>query len=241
MPPGGSLLAGISCEIIGQISPRPFVSAPGHYQAVKDRAQAPSLGWRNAIEEHLLDADVIVKVFGVAERAARYSRPGGAGQARNAKRAADDAPRTRSPPGKIRCSRRSASHRLAEHRPRRALKHAFEIGDIVTVFARGDIHAWRTVIAHQVEAGKIIGGNRFFEPADIELGKDVTQLERLLARVGAIRIDKEFALRRQSLRGRRRRVRDQLFARGRFSFSPAECPSRPSRQVAPAISRLCRK
>ena len=69
-------------------------------------------------------------------------------------------------------------------------EHALKISDVVTVLACRDVHPRRPVVAHHAETSEIIGGDRLFKPANIELGKNIAQLERLLARVGAIRIDK---------------------------------------------------
>ena len=95
-------------------------------------------------------------------------------------------------------------------------EHAFEISNVVTVLAGRDVHPGRAVVAHHAQAWQIVGGNGFFEPADVEFRKGVSKFECLFPRIGSVRVDEEL----RSPPVPQRPVRCRLAARDRLSFSP---------------------
>jgi hypothetical protein len=65
------------------------------------------------------------------------------------------------------------------------VEHAFEVVEVVAVFACGDLE--REGFAQLCEAGEVVGGDGLLEPRDVEVvGESQAELASLGAAVGAV-------------------------------------------------------
>ena len=70
-------------------------------------------------------------------------------------------------------------------------QHAAEIIEVVSILSRGDIHHRGSPLADKGEPWEIVSRYRLLEPADIRLlREEFGEHQRLLAPVGAVRVDK---------------------------------------------------
>ena len=81
-----------------------------------------------------------------------------------------------------------------QHVHRFGLEQDPRIVEIVGIFAGGDGHAGRRAVAHQAETGRIVGGDRLLEPADIGLATRFDEAQRRLHRKSAVAVDEKLVV-----------------------------------------------
>ena len=195
-----------------RLSSRPIPAGRGRGTARRRR------GATHAVEQQLLDPDVVVEVLEVDELRERGAPGAGGSTVRSAATAA--APR----------ARHSASTRSSSVIPAQrvtsacststapAASIALEVGQLVAVLAGGDRHPAGRPVAQQPQALEVVGGDRLLEPAHVRLAAEALgELERLLARVGAVRVDEQLGVRAD----RRARRADALGIARRIASRPS--------------------
>ena len=150
-------------------------------------------GHRRAVEQHVLDPNMIVKPFEMPQPRRRTGHVQMQGR--------------RAVPGQIDVKRLAQRRDLQEggdaaaaghigllHVDGLCLQHVADIVDGVGIFAGRDFHAGRSPLAARAQASQIVGRDRFLEPADLLFGKPLRELESLLQAVGAIGVDEQDGL-----------------------------------------------
>ena len=116
--------------------------------AVEVGPQCPAVGLGHAVEQHRLDARVVVEVLevlelrGGAQRVNVERRRGVSGQAQRARTAERTHAHQLGDPS-------AAGHVGLEHVHGARLEHPLEVREVVAVLARGDRHAGRRAVANQ--------------------------------------------------------------------------------------------
>src|SRR5436305_4516929 len=125
---------------------------------------------RCAIEQHLFNADMIVKPFHVAQmRACGCDRQMNRRRTMAGYRYAETI-------GNRGCGEKSritaAPRRIdLQHINSAGFQHAAEVETFITIFARGDIYRRRSTIAQQSKSFQIVARNRLLEPADPQVSE----------------------------------------------------------------------
>ena len=73
-----------------------------------------------------------------------------------------------------------------QHVYRAVFQHAAKIRRVVSIFAGGNLHSGRAVVAHQPHALQIVGRYRLLEPRHVQVAKLSGFLKRLLAVVSTV-------------------------------------------------------
>ena len=79
----------------------------------------------------------------------------------------------------------------SERSRRRASSATLEVARLVSVLTGRDVHAGRRPVAHDPPPFEVVGGDGLLEPGHAVGGEALGELERLLARVGAVGIDEQ--------------------------------------------------
>ncbi len=204
---------------------------------VERREERAVAGIGNAVEQALLDPDVVVEVLEVdepveRERRMQMDRRTAVQRQRQVVRPAQtvDAQQLGDPS--------APGHVGLEHVDGAGLEHPAEVERVIPVLAGGDRHAGGSVVAHGVQALEVLGADRLLEPAHVRLAAEpLGELERLFARVGAVGVDEQLGVRPDRLARLAHPLAGRPAARSPPSSSRGECPARPSRSAAPGAAQ----
>ena len=83
-----------------------------------------------------------------------------------------------------------------ENVDRSGLEHPLEVDRVIAVFAGGDLHPGGRAVAQEPQAFEVVGGHGLLEPAHAGVVREAPrEVERLLARVGAVGVDEQARIR----------------------------------------------
>ena len=155
------------------------------------RDEGATVRFERPLEEHVLDAGVVVEVLQVPQG---NDGAAGVGVNRGCRMRREIHPAGLAEGGHLQEPRNPRASRSVGLEHVHRLKHPAEVVEVVTVLAGGNLHARGGVISDQTQPFEIVGGDRLLEPNHAEVRELFGEAQRLLAGVGAVGVHEQLRL-----------------------------------------------